>query len=221
MGFVDTVMLTESVNGSRMVKIKVRDQRIPELGDKFASKHGQKGVLGLMVPQEGMPFDEDGITPDIVVNPHAIPSRMTVAHVLEMIGGLVAPMEGRFMDGTAFSGTDNEDVMRKALLVARGYPITAEIVRSAIAQTTPPHPSTQESFSAYVRRVLAGAVSGEREDVLADVGAVIERELYTQAVRRARGDQSKISRWLGVSRPTVATKLNRFRLHPVKETKGT
>jgi DNA-directed RNA polymerase subunit B' len=114
-GVVDFVTVTENSEGNKLIQVRLREQRIPEIGDKFTSRHGQKGVISLVLPENDIPFTSNGVRPDIIFSPHGIPSRMTVSHMLELLSGKVGCLSGRYIDGTMFESEKEKDV-RKELL---------------------------------------------------------------------------------------------------------
>jgi DNA-directed RNA polymerase III subunit RPC2 len=118
-GMIDRVMLTSTATEHMLIKVLMRHTRRPELGDKFSSRHGQKGVVGLIVGQPDMPFNRDGICPDMIMNPHGFPSRMTVGKMIELIAGKAGVLDGFRRYGTAFGGDKVVDI--SAALVKAGY----------------------------------------------------------------------------------------------------
>ncbi len=109
-GIADRIFVTDTTDGTKLIKVVVRDLKIPEIGDKLASRHGQKGVIALIVPPEDMPFTENGIVPDIVFNPHGIPSRMTIGQLLEILGGKVAALTGKYINSPAFNNVSETEL---------------------------------------------------------------------------------------------------------------
>lgn len=99
---VDRVLLTANETDQLLIKVMVRQCRRPEVGDKFASRHGQKGVCGAIIHQDNMPFSDQGVSPDVIMNPHGFPSRMTVGKIIELVAGKAAVCAGRQAYGTAF-----------------------------------------------------------------------------------------------------------------------
>ena len=116
---IDQVMMSVSDNDQALIKVLLRQNRRPELGDKFSSRHGQKGVCGIIVKQEDMPFNDQGIVPDIIMNPHGFPSRMTVGKMIELISGKAGVMNGTLEYGTCFGGSKLEDMSK--ILVDQGF----------------------------------------------------------------------------------------------------
>jgi DNA-directed RNA polymerase III subunit RPC2 len=138
--YIDKVLVSQTENESMVIKVQTRQTRRPELGDKFSSRHGQKGVVGIIVNQEDMPFADSGVTPDIIMNPHGFPSRMTVGKMLELLSGKAGVLNGTLEYGTAFGGSKVDDM--GAILIKHGFSYSGkDFVTSGI---------TGESLPAYI-----------------------------------------------------------------------
>ncbi len=153
-GVVDSVVFTESPGATKIVKVRIRSLRTPEVGDKFASRHGQKGVVALIAPPEDMPFTASGIVPDLLLNPHSIPTRLTFGYLLEMLSGKAGAVTGQMIDGTAFSedGTKRTEDYGKML--------------------------EQNGFDKYGEEALYDGVTGKPFDAKLFTGVIYYHRLY-------------------------------------------
>ena len=107
LGYVDKSFITSEEEGKRLGKVRIREERIPAIGDKFCSRCGQKGTIGLIIPGKDMPFTKSGLKPDLIINPHAIPSRMTIGQLVETLTGHACTIYGGFVIVQYFKTKDH------------------------------------------------------------------------------------------------------------------
>jgi DNA-directed RNA polymerase III subunit RPC2 len=168
---VDQVLLSHNDNDHQLIKVLMRQTRRPEIGDKFSSRHGQKGVCGLILPQEDLPFNSLGMCPDMIMNPHGFPSRMTVGKMIELLAGKAGVMEGKIKYGTAFGGDKVRDV--------------SEIL-------------VQNGFSYSGKDILTSGITGETIEAFIFMGPVFYQKLKHMVIdkmhARARGPRASLTR---------------------------
>lgn len=121
LGYIDKSFMTEADEGFRLAKIRIRHERMPTIGDKFCSRAGQKGTIGIILPEVDMPFTKDGLRPDIIVNPHAFPSRMTIGHLIESLIGKVCTLYGTYSDCTAFVNKGPKHIIFGKMLTKQNF----------------------------------------------------------------------------------------------------
>ena len=121
LGYVDKSFLTTTENGRKLAKIRIRHDRIPAIGDKFCSRAGQKGTIGIVLEEQDMPYNDKGIRPDIIVNPHALPSRMTIGHLVEVLIGKACVLNGSSGDCTAFNNVGPKEKEFGSILTQNGF----------------------------------------------------------------------------------------------------
>jgi DNA-directed RNA polymerase II subunit RPB2 len=127
-GIVESVYRYTTSDNLQGVKIRIAEHRLPTIGDKFSARHGQKGTCGIIIPEQDMPFTAKGVRPDMIVNPHAFPTRMTIGQFVETMSTKLGIHVGKIVDSTPFSTTKKVEEVRDTLLKAGFHPYGNEIM---------------------------------------------------------------------------------------------